>query len=292
MNQAISAMIKEFGDIRSSADGQNALKEIIQKVVLLGLHRQKFFDQAAFYGGTALRILYGLNRFSEDLDFCLMPADKEFVISKYFPGIQDELERFGLDATITEKRTGPGAEIESAFVKQPTHQGLITIGLSSKPSHPGQLVKIRLEVDKNNPRGGVEERRLIKLPIPFLVNTLTLPSLFAGKLHAVLARAYLNNVKGRDYFDLQYYLARDTAVNMVYLEAKLRDSKHYLAAEPLSREHLLKMLKTKFLSVDFHRAAADVKPFLHASDQAQIEEWSSDLFCALIDTLQTSDKEI
>jgi predicted nucleotidyltransferase component of viral defense system len=292
MNQAISAMVKEFGDIKSPSDGQNALKEIIQKIVLLGLHRQKFFDVAAFYGGTALRILYGLNRFSEDLDFCLRPANRDFVLAPYFRGIQDELERFGLEAKITEKKTGPGTEIESAFVKQPTHQGLITIGLNPKSSHPGQLVKIRLEVDKNNPSGGIEERRLIKLPTPFLVNTLTLSSLFAGKLHAVLARAYLNNVKGRDYYDLQFYLARDTVVNMVYLEAKLRDSKHYSNKEPLDREHLLKMLKTKFMSVDFRKAAADVRPFLHVADQSQIDEWSSELFCALIDTLQTSDKEV
>jgi len=286
MNPAVLAMLKEFGDIKNSRDEQNALKEIIQKIVLLGLHRQNFFDRAAFYGGSALRILYGLNRFSEDLDFCLMPADKNFTLSPFFQGIEEELARFGLKAMISEKRTGPGTEIESAFVKQPTYQGLITIGLKPKPTQPEQLVKIRLEVDKNNPPGGVEERRLIKLPTPFMIKSLTLPSLFAGKLHAILARSYLNRVKGRDYYDLQFYLARGEAVNMAYLEAKLRDSGHFSGELPLDRDQLLGLLKTKFEQVDFKKAAADVRPFLHAQDIAQTDEWTSELFCALIDTLK------
>lgn len=286
MNQAIVAMLKEFCDIRNNADEQNALKEIIQKIVLMGLHRQKFFDSAAFYGGTALRILHGLNRFSEDLDFCLMPANHEFALAPFFRGIEEELARFGLKAKISEKKIGPGTEIESAFVKQPTYQGLITIGFKPKPTQPEQLVKIRLEVDKNNPPGGVAEHQLIKLPSPFMVKTLTLPSLFAGKLHAILARSYLNRVKGRDYYDLQFYLARNTAVNMPYLEAKLRDSGHFAGTQALERGQLLQLLKVKFASVDFKKAAADVRPFLHTEDLAQTNEWSSELFCALIDTLK------
>jgi predicted nucleotidyltransferase component of viral defense system len=286
MNSAISAMLKEFGDIKGPTDEQNALKEIIQKIVLFGLHRQKFFDHAAFYGGTALRIIHGLNRFSEDLDFCLMPANNEFVLAPFFKSIEEELERFGMNAKITEKKTGPGAEIESAFVKQPTHQGLIVIGRSTKPLHREQVVKIRLEVDKNNPLGGIEERRLINLPTPFLVKTLTLPSLFAGKLHAVLARTYLNRVKGRDYYDLQFYLARNVAVNLAYLEAKLRDSGHYTGADSLDRDTLVKLLKIKFEKVDFKKAAADVRPFLHKNDLEVTEEWSSDLFSALVETIR------
>lgn len=115
MNQAILAMLKEFGDIRNSADEQNALKEIIQKIVLIGLHRQKFFDSAAFYGGTALRILHGLNRFSEDLGFCLMPANREFVLAPFFRGIEEELARFGFKAKVSEKKTGPGASSRSVL---------------------------------------------------------------------------------------------------------------------------------------------------------------------------------
>ena len=288
MNQAITAMLKEFGEIRGPSDEQNALKEIIQRIVLLGLHRQRFFDSAAFYGGTALRLLYGLDRFSEDLDFCLMQANKGFTLSPFFSGIEEELARFGLKAKLSEKRTGPGAEIESAFVKQPTTQGLITIGFDPKGAQPEQLIKIRLEVDKSNPTGATEDRRLIKLPIPFLVKTLTLPCLFAGKIHAILARSYLNRVKGRDYFDLQFYLARDTPVDMRYLESKLRDSGHYLESATLDRKHLLKLLKTKFETVDFRKAAEDVRPFVHVQDLYQIDEWSKELFCALIDTLKAS----
>ncbi len=77
-------MLKTY-DINNIYDRKNAMKEIMQEIVLCGLSRAGFFKKAAFYGGTALRIFYGLDRFSEDLDFSLETADPAFDLSAYFP---------------------------------------------------------------------------------------------------------------------------------------------------------------------------------------------------------------
>ncbi len=285
MNDAVKAMLKQFGHIKNRNDEENALKEIIQQISLLGLDRSGFFERAAFYGGTVLRLLHGLDRFSEDMDFCLLKPEPDFALSNYFEKLSEELERYGFTARITEKRTGPGAEIESAFVKQPTQQGLLVIGKSPDGVHKEQLIKVRLEVDKHNPPGAITAKRLVKLPVPFMVNTLDLPSLFAGKLHAILARAYLNRVKGRDYYDLQFYLARDIPVNAAYLEAKLRDSGHYEEQHPLTRPWLIRMLKGKIATVDFEKVKADVLPFVSAHGAESVATWRSELFAALVEEI-------
>ena len=151
MNEAVKAMLKNYGKIQSPRDEDNALKEIIQSISLLGLHRGGFFNIACFYGGTALRILYNLDRFSEDMDFCLIKKDPKFSLRPYFQSIHDELERFGFSATIEEKRTGINVAVESAFVKQDTITGLLSIGRDAQRAQKGQLIKVKLEVDKSNP---------------------------------------------------------------------------------------------------------------------------------------------
>lgn len=112
-------------------------------------------------------------------------------------------------------------------------------------------------------------------------------SLFAGKLHALLARAYLNRVKGRDYYDFLFYAARDTAINMAYLEAKLHDSGHYAEEAPLDRNRLIDMLVRKFESVDFDKARTDVRPYLLPGKVASLSDWDSELFIAIAQDLRS-----
>ena len=285
MNDAIAAMLKRYGTIRHSQDEDNALREIIQQIVLLGLHRGSFFEEASFYGGTALRILYDLDRYSEDMDFCLMKPNMDFSFSPYFKPIEEELARYGFFAKIEEKRAGPDVAIGSAFVKQDTMAGLLVIDRQRRGPR-GQLVKVRLEVDKQNPPGAERKKKLVKLPVPFLVSTLSEASLFAGKVHALLARAYLNRVKGRDYYDFLFYAARDTPINMRYLEAKLRDSGHYEQSAPLSLPLLIEMLERKFSSVDFDKVRADVRPLLRADKVRSLSDWSPELFVAVAQELR------
>ena len=286
MNDAIKIMLDSYGEIKGRRDQENALKEIIQLICLLGLHRGGFFDKACFYGGTALRILYGLDRFSEDLDFCLLEKDQSFELSKYFGSIQAELERFGFNSSIQKKRTGLDVVVESAFVKQDTQSGLIEIGYGDEKIQKGQLVKVKLEVDKSNPLGFVKTKKLIKLPVPFMVATLSEESLFSGKIHALLARAYSNRVKGRDYYDFIFYLSRGTKVNILYLENKLRDSGHYDLKEPLDKKGLIAMLIAKFATVNFEQAANDIRPFISSQKENDLSEWSAELFSALAEELQ------
>ncbi|MCK5800573.1 MAG: nucleotidyl transferase AbiEii/AbiGii toxin family protein [Deltaproteobacteria bacterium] len=277
MNDAIAAMLARYGPIRHLQDEDNALREIIQHLALLGLHRGGFFEKASFYGGTALRILYNLSRFSEDMDFCLATPDENFSFVPYLKFIEHELARYGFSATVEEKRAGPDVAIGSAFVKQDTIAGLLVIDRKRRGPR-GQLIKVRLEVDKRNPPGSARVRKLVKLPVPFLVGTLDEPSLFAGKVHALLARAYLNRVKGRDYYDFLFYSARDTPINMRYLEAKLRDSGHYRDSEELSVELLIEMLVHKFQSVDFEKARDDVRPLIKADEVRSLDDWEPALF--------------
>jgi len=287
MNDAITAMLKQYGPLNGPEDEDNALKEIIQQITLLGLHRGKFFDKASFYGGTALRILYGLDRFSEDMDFCLITPDRTFSFQPYLKSILDELDRYGLQARVEEKKAGAEVAIGSAFVKQETSQGLLVINRDNHRAQKGQLIKVKLEVDKINPPGAILCKKLVKLPVPFLIGTLDEPSLFAGKLHAIVARSYVNRVKGRDYFDFLFYAARNTPVNLTYLEAKLRDSKHYQLSTPLNSETLTKLLLEKFQSVDFEKATLDVKPFLKGDQIASLDDWGVELFSAIAENIET-----
>lgn len=287
MNDAVLAMLERYGSIRHSRDEDNALREIIQRLVLLGLHRGGLFERAAFYGGTALRMLYELDRFSEDMDFCLRQPDAEFTFAPYIEDVEAELQRYGFSARVEQKRTGRDVAIESAFVKQDTIEGLIVI--ERPPRGPrGQLIKVRLELDKQNPPGALCARRLVKLPVPFFVGTLDEPSLFAGKLHALLARGYLNRVKGRDYYDFLFHAARDTPINMSYLEAKLRDSGHYAEVAALTLDQLVQMLTAKFRDVNFDRARDDVRPFLVAEKVRSLDDWEPELFIAIAATLKSA----
>ena len=285
MNEAIKAMLKSYGPIKNEKDKNNALKEIVQSVTLSGLQRGGFFQQACFCGETALRILYGLDRFSEDLDFCLIEKKSDFKLQPFFKCIKDELERYGFYSSIQEKKTGSDVVIESAFVKQETVAGLLVIEQQPKHVHKNQLIKVKLEVDKMNPEGFTISKKLVKLPVPYMITTLSEDSLFAGKLHALLARAYSNRVKGRDFYDFLFYMARGTQVNFPYLESKLRDSGHYSETKPLDRDKLVDRLTAKFMDVDFDQAKQDVLPFIRVEKEADINEWSKDLFISMANEL-------
>jgi len=289
MNDALRAMLRAYAIINSQnrqTDQINALREVIQRITLLGLHRGGFFDKASFYGGTALRILYDLDRFSEDLDFCLTTPDPDFQLSKFFDSIEAEHARFGLHPILQERKSGTEVNIESAFVKQDTCKGLLVIGGGIDKIPKGQTLKVRIEVDKANPPGAIAQSKIIATPIPFMVGTLTESSLFAGKLHAILARAYLNRTKGRDYYDFVFYSSRGTPVNLQYLEAKLRDSGHIVGTQALTLETLIDMLKTKFSKVDFESAKEDVRPFIKPEKRPDLAEWSAALFSALAERLR------
>ena len=226
MNKAIEQMLKNY-QIENIYDQKNAMKEIMQEIVLCGLSRAGFFQKAAFYGGTALRIFYGLDRFSEDLDFSLVTADPDFDLAVYFPVLEKEVRAFGLHVTIQEKEKTKESTIRSAFLKGNTKEHLLLFYANENLAGSvarNEVVKIKFEVDINPSEYAGFEHKYRLLPSPYEVNLYDMPSLFAGKIHAVLCRAWKSRIKGRDLYDYVFYLSRGSAVNQKHLRARLLQS--------------------------------------------------------------------
>jgi predicted nucleotidyltransferase component of viral defense system len=199
MNTVVEGMLQKYQP-RSEEEYENALKEIIQEIALLGMWRSKFFEVGGFYGGTALRILYGLDLFSEDLDFSLLAPDPQFSLAHFEVFLRNELAAFGFEVTVKRKENTKSSAIESAFIKANTSEHLLEVA-PMLIRHNRKILRIKIEVDTNPPGFEVVEVRPHFKPIPFGVKTVTLPTLFAGKIAACLFRPYQNWVKGRDWFD-------------------------------------------------------------------------------------------
>ena len=225
MNSILGQMMARY-NANTLEEERNALKEVVQEVALCGLSRAGFFKTAAFYGGTALRIFYGLDRFSEDLDFSLVSPDNNFDLSKYFSVLQNELNSAGLNFTVEEKVKTAESHIKSAFLKGNTKEHILSVYGDTPTTmlHPMEVIKIKFEVDINPPPYATYENKYGLMPSPYNVRLYDLPSLFAGKIHAVLCRAWKNRVKGRDLYDYVFYIARDAGVNLPHLKARLIDS--------------------------------------------------------------------
>lgn len=278
MHSAIELMLEKYKP-KSIEDHKNALKEIIQEIALLGLFRSGFFSKAAFYGGTALRIFYGLDRFSEDLDFSLLASNNNFNLSKYKKYIQNELGAYGFEMTVEEKVKSINTAIKSAFIKGGTEIHLLKINSVKNlisGVHTNEQFKIKLEVDTNPPAGAKYEVKYQLNPIPYSVRLFSAPSLFAGKLHALLCRSWGNRVKGRDYYDYVWYLSKNIKVDLTYLSNRMKQTEHLQDGETLSRKMLVQKLLSKFAEIDFQQAKNDVLPFIN-NPQA-LDLWSEDFF--------------
>lgn len=285
MNSSIEQMINAY-NAENLYDRKNAMKEVMQEIVLCGLSRAGFFNKAAFYGGTALRIFYGLDRFSEDLDFSLETPDPEFDLETYFPCLTKEIKSYGLNVEITTKEKTRDSAIHSAFLKGNTKEHLLMFfndeQLAGSVSG-NEVIKIKFEVDTDPPAYAEFERKYRLLPAPYEVRLYDMPSLFAGKIHAVLARAWKNRVKGRDLYDYVFYLSRNTSVNLKHLRARLIDSGTISENEDCSLERIKTMLCDRFSAIDYAQAKRDVEPFIH--DAALLDVWSADFFCSITDSL-------
>jgi predicted nucleotidyltransferase component of viral defense system len=283
MASVIESMLSKY-DCKNVFDYRNALKEIVQEVALCGLSRGGFFNKAAFYGGTALRVFYGLDRFSEDMDFSLMQSDAEFDLSRYFTAIEEELHSVGLEMFVEEKNKSKISSVQSAFLKGNTLKHLLKIVPAKHtplqiPNN--EILKIKFEVDTNPPEMASYENKYRLLPSPFVVRLYDKPSLFAGKLHALLCRNWKSRVKGRDFYDFVWYVSQNTSVNLPHLQKRMEQTGHWDSGKELTMPQLKKMLKDRFQSVDFEAAKKDVLPFV--ADSSKLDLWSAEFFCAITD---------
>ena len=278
MNTVIEEMLKSY-QVDNIDDRKNAMKEIMQEIVLCGLSRAGFFKEAAFYGGTALRIFYGLDRFSEDLDFSLEQINLDFDLCSYFPVLEKEVKAFGLNVEIQEKEKTKDSNIRSAFLKGNTKEHLLLFYVDERvvgSVAKNEVVKIKFEVDTNPPAFATYEHKYRLLPVPYEIRLYDMPSLFAGKIHAVICRGWQSRIKGRDLYDYIFYLSKAVTVNQKHLRARLIDSGYISENQECTLEEIKTMLKNRFDSIDFLQARKDVEPFIR--DTSVLNIWSSEFF--------------
>jgi predicted nucleotidyltransferase component of viral defense system len=271
MKDRLSVMLEKYS-LDSETDYINALKEIIQEIALLGLWREKFFDHAAFYGGTALRILYGLDRFSEDLDFSLLIPNNSFSLESYNKAVEIELRSFGFETTVKSKIKTKDTRISSAFIKAGRKKQLLTINVPDtiiNKFHHMHTIKVKMEIDIDPPGNFQTETKEILLPIPFVVTSYQMPDLFAGKIHAVLCRSWELRVKGRDWYDLVWYIGRKIPVRILHLEQRLIQSGHWNPTARFSTQDLYKMLHDKIDKIDIESAKNEVSRFIKDADSTR-----------------------
>ena len=284
MNSVIEAMLSKYNPT-TNTERENAIKEIIQEIALSGLARGGFFDKAAFYGGTCLRMFYGLNRFSEDLDFALLKKDDSFRLDDYLGDLKRHLLSYGLDVDVESKKKD--ADIHSAFIKGNTLMLMMSFFPNNDDARKvvtNQRIKIKFEIDIDNPDGGIIEKKYKMLPSPYEITVFNEATLFAGKIHAILCRDYKNNVKGRDYYDYLFYIGKGSKFNLVYLENKLKNSGVIDKNISLNVDMVKEMLKKKFASINYEIAKKDVYNFI--SDKDSLDFWKPELFISSLDELK------
>lgn len=284
MNSTIEVMLNKYNP-KNNVERENAIKEIIQEIALAGLSHAGFFEKAAFYGGTCLRIFHGLDRFSEDLDFALIQKNELFKLDDYFPTLEKEFRSYGLDINIESKNNN--SDIMSAFIKGNTMTLMMTFFPKSeeiKKIVSNQKIKIKFEIDVDNPSGGITEFKYRLLPSPYEVRIFDESTLFAGKIHAIICRDYKHHVKGRDYYDYLFYVAKGSKINIQYLENKLKNTGKIPENISLTLEMVKELLKERFNNIDYESAKEDVIGFIKNKDSLSL--WKKELFLSTLDKLK------
>ena len=273
-------MIKEWLEEYKPANQQaaeQALREIMQEIALAGLQRSGFFEKAAFYGGTALRIFHGLQRFSEDLDFSLLEVNPDFSLEPYLRGIEAEFKALGVTVSVEEKDKTATTNVDSAFLKSDTtwKELIIKEILPQEAVKMRPTIKIKIEVDTKPPSGFETEEKLLLKPFSFYTKCFTLPDLFAGKMHALLFRKWKGRVKGRDWFDMEWYIKKGIPLNLDHFVIRAMDSGNWMDPA-ITTDQFLSLLTDKIKAVSFSSIREDVVRFI--PDDRHLEIWSPAYF--------------
>lgn len=277
----IDTMLKRYS-INTADDYYQALREIMQEIALAGLYRGNFFEKAAFYGGTALRIFYKLDRFSEDLDFSLLKADDSFSLDSYFAAVEKEFHALGIEVEIKTKQKQFKTAVESAFLKSDTSIHILQLqstNIQAWAEKTKRPIKIKFEVDTQPPLGFATEEKLLLRPFSFYVKCYQISDLFAGKLHALLYRSWKNRVKGRDWFDFEWYIRHGYPVHLDHFLQRAHQSGDLTDQNRITLEDIQVLLQQRIQEVDFEQAKQDVFPFIRQSNVLDI--WSQKYFSEL-----------
>ena len=272
MNEIYSQMLSAY-EQTTEQQKRNATFEVNQQIILAGLYNGGFFDVAAFYGGTCLRIFHNLQRFSEDMDFSLLAPNDDFDFTQYFQPIVDEFAMVGREVEIKKKDKKSFAKVESAFLKDNTDVYDVTFQTEKS-------VKIKIEVDTQPPLKFNTEQKLLLLPRSFMVRCFTLPDLFAGKMHALVYRVWKNRVKGRDWYDFEWYVRHGIPLDFTHLHER---TLQFNQAD-ISEESFLEKLKERLSTADLNQVKSDVLPFVR--NPKELDIWSNDYFLQLADMIK------
>ena len=281
----INEMINLYNP-KSLNENKAVLREILQSIVLIGLSRADFFKKASFYGGTALRIFYGLNRYSEDLDFTLNEKNDYFSLEPYIESIKNVASSYGIELDINIKKKDIKTPVESAFAKLNTYQTFVNLKINDEITsllHKDENIKVKFEIDLNPAIGFNVESKWIDMPEFANIIVLDEPSLFAGKLHAIICRNYKNTVKGKDYYDFLFYIRKRVKPNLNYLKNKLIESGKIKENDKFDIDTLKVMLKDRFEAVDFNQVKTDAERFVFNNED--LSYYSKELFVDMISKL-------
>lgn len=267
---------------KTDVEEQQAVREITQEVVLAALGRGDFFKHALFQGGTCLRIFYALNRFSEDMDFILRETNLDFQLKDHVKHLADELAAYGYNIKITD-RDKADATVKKAFLKDDSLGKVIDLRYANQTG-PMAKIRIKLEVDANPPSGSGHELKYLDFPFVSSVAVQDRPSLFAGKLHALLCREY---IKGRDWYDFIWYTGNHTGINYDFLTSAIYQLGPWQGQSiTVDKAWLLNEMEGKINSMNWKQAAAGVRPFVRAAEQPSLNLWTKELFLSQLDKLK------
>ena len=271
-NEIFDNMLSRY-ELATEQQKRNAIFEVNQQIILAGLYAGGFFESAAFYGGTCLRIFHGLQRFSEDMDFSLLASDENIDFSKYFQPIVDAFALVGREVEITKKDKKSFGKVESAFLKDNTDVYDVTFQTEKS-------IKIKIEVDTNPPLNFTTEQKLLLQPHSFMTRCFTLPDLFAGKMHALVYRAWKNRVKGRDWYDFEWYVRNGVALDFAHLAERCKQ----FNGEDITPESFKEKLIERLSTADIKQVKEDVLPFVR--DPKELDIWSNDYFVQLAEMVK------
>ena len=271
-NEIYDSMLSRY-DLTTEQNKRNAIFEVNQQVILAGLYSGGFFESAAFYGGTCLRIFHGLQRFSEDMDFSRLAQDEAFDFSKYFQPIVDAFALVGREVEIKKKDKKNFGKVESAFLKDNTD--VYDVMFQTEKS-----IKIKIEVDTCPPLNFKTEQKLLLQPYSFMTRCFTLSDLFAGKMHALVYRTWKNRVKGRDWYDFEWYVRHNVALDFTHLAERCKQFNN----EDITLEQFKDKLKERLSTTDIKQVKEDVLPFVR--NPKELDIWSNDYFVQLADMVR------
>jgi predicted nucleotidyltransferase component of viral defense system len=260
---------------------QQAIKEIMQEIALYALWRAGFFEIAAFQGGTSLRILHQLPRFSEDLDFILKVPDADFVWGDYLKQLVDGMQEFGLQSEVLDK-SRMDQPVKKALLKDNSVSNQLNLAFYRGPAN--QKLTIKLEIDINPPEGSEFEYAYLDFPLDFEICHQDLSSNFALKIHALLCRPY---VKGRDWYDFNWYVKQKISPNLPHLQAALYQFGPW-KGEPhnVDMEWVTTALLEKVKAIDWIEATSDVERFLSTTEKQSLKLWSDKFFQTKVENLR------